>query len=111
MEYICQQDSLKDLISVSGLMLFNPFIKVEYIKVNPLAHFHNGQASGPDNLTEGGHRPPKIKGSLWNSKKPLFKGFPLGSMNPVRLCNILFFQTYLPVCALTVPDIWLSLNT
>ncbi len=97
---ICQGDSLRWLsICVSGLMLFNPFIEVEYIKVNPLAYFHNGQATGPDKLTEGRDRPPQVKRSLWNGKKPLFKGFPLGSMNPMCFCNVLSFQIFSTLCA------------
>lgn len=103
MEDISQGDSLRDLICVSGLVLFNPFIEVEYIKVNPLAYLHNGQATGPDNLTEGRDRPPQVNGSLRNGKKPLFKGFPLGSMNPVRFYNFRFFQVNLSACALIVP--------
>jgi hypothetical protein len=96
---------IEGLIGVSGFAFCNPFIEVINIKVYPPAHLNHWQGSGPDKLTEGGDRPPQVYGSLWNGKKPLFKGFTLGIMNPVRLFNFLFFQTYLPICALTVPII------
>src|SRR5574337_797072 len=86
-------------------MLFNPFIEVIDIKVYPLAYLYHRKTTGPHKLTDGGDRPPQVNGSLLNGKKPLFKGFPLGICNPVRLYNFLFFQTYLPICALNVPKI------
>lgn len=95
---------MRGLKCIFGLMLFNPFIKVENIKVYSLAHLYDRQATGPDKLSERRDRPPQINGSLWNSKKPLFKGFPLGTLNPVRLYKFVFFQTFLPICALTVPE-------
>lgn len=74
---------MKGSICVSGLMLLNPLIEVIYVKVYPFTYPYNGQATGPDKLTEGRDGPPQVNGSLWNGKKPLFKGFPLGISNPV----------------------------
>jgi len=94
----------KDFLKgVPGLVGINPFIKIVYIQVNPLAHLYAGQATGPDKLTEGRHGTAQVNGSLWNGKEPLSKGFTLGILNPVRLCNCLFFQSLFTLCALTVP--------
>ncbi len=63
---------MRGLIGVSGLMRLNPFIEVEYIKVDSLAYLYNGQATSPYKLTEGRDRPAQVNRSLWNGKKPLF---------------------------------------
>lgn len=94
------------LIGVCCFPLLNPSVEVKYIKMDSFTFSNDGELACPYQFTDGGDGSSEIYGCFLDCQKPLWKGYlllSLGTTNPVRICNILFFQVYLPVCAHVVP--------
>ena len=67
----CQR-ARRGSVGVPGLMLLNPLLQVDKVKVNPAAHPDNGETPGPNQFPDRRNGPSKEDRCLFHGQEPGF---------------------------------------